>query len=219
MRFASVAEAVVWAAVLILGFAVAITVTVVATTLVQERLEQDAALQQGSVINDVAARSNCDGCTSSQTFPGSLLAEPKPTPLLSPLEEFSHLEAEKIDLAFALAVLLALDVEPTAWTVAFLEEWARNEGSHAARFNPLATTRNAPGSTCYNAVCVRHYPDFDTGVAATVATLNQDSYSSVIDSLREDAITDHLSVATALRRWGTVLLADKVDGGWSPSPN
>lgn len=214
MRYAALAEAMLWGTVFMLGFAVAVMVTVMAGNLVRERTEQGESTQKAAANEAVAPRTRCEGCNAPTPTPVALTPEPKPA---SP--ELADLKTEMIDLGFALAVLLALDVEPSAWSVRFLEEWARNEGAYAARYNPLATTRGAPGSTCYNEVCVRHYPDFETGVAATVATLKQTGYAAIVDSLEADAITDRPAVGAALRLWGTVLLADKVAAGWSPSTN
>lgn len=48
--------------------------------------------------------------------------------------------------------------------------WTKREGT-TARYNPLATTLWMPGSTVFNSVNVRNFPDVETGLAATFQTL------------------------------------------------
>lgn len=49
--------------------------------------------------------------------------------------------------------------------------WIQAEGGNA-HWNPLNTTHEAPGATDYNSVGVKDYPDFETGLAAAIETLN-----------------------------------------------
>ena len=48
--------------------------------------------------------------------------------------------------------------------------WIQAEGGHA-RWNPLNTTHEAPGATDYNWVGVKDYLTFESGMDATVETL------------------------------------------------
>jgi hypothetical protein len=52
-----------------------------------------------------------------------------------------------------------------------LVSWIQAEGGDAS-WNPLNTTLDADGATEYNWVGVKNYPDFATGITATVETLN-----------------------------------------------
>jgi hypothetical protein len=45
------------------------------------------------------------------------------------------------------------------------------DGHMGARFNPLNTTLRQPGSTNFNSVPVQNYPDWATGVHATVVSI------------------------------------------------
>jgi cell wall-associated NlpC family hydrolase len=109
------------------------------------------------------------------------------TPATTSQEPFSATIALKP--AWTTDVLAGLGNEsPTANTVAFLEAWARAENTQAA-FNPLATTQGAEGSTmfnCLNPACtvgVRNYPDYATGVRATVETLTNGFYPRTLAGL------------------------------------
>lgn len=76
-----------------------------------------------------------------------------------------------------------------------------NEGG---AFNPFDTTLRAKGSSSYNSVGVQNYPSFKEGEAATVATLEEPQYKSLLAELR----SGHASVAALERTedaspWGT----------------
>lgn len=84
-----------------------------------------------------------------------------------------------------------------AWLIA----WQRAEGGEATN-NPFNTTQPAPGATCYNRVCVRNYPDAATGIAATVATLQDADYADLAAGI---ATNDPERAQRGLERspWGT----------------
>ncbi len=130
-----------------------------------------------------------------------------------PLETF---KSSAIDVSFAIGLLRRLGIEPTAWSIAFLDEWAAMEGAYQAQHNPLATTQWAEGSWCYNSVCVRHYPDQLTGLLATAKTLQLSYYPAILQSLKENRIAP--GTAANLRIWGTIQLANKIERGWTNDP-
>jgi hypothetical protein len=89
--------------------------------------------------------------------------------------------------------------QPTTATVAFLEAWARAEGG-SATFNWLNTTQPALGATDYNSVGVKNYPDYATGVRATVETLMNGFYPRTLAGLQANApIVDDDEMGV----WGT----------------
>lgn len=61
--------------------------------------------------------------------------------------------------------------------------WRQHEDGQAA-WNPFNTTLNLPGSTPYNDVPVRNYPNRSLGLQATVQTLKDNRYSDIITSLK-----------------------------------
>jgi hypothetical protein len=111
---------------------------------------------------------------------------------------------------FATALLSSLGARNTPENVRFVNAWMRAEGTKAA-FNPLATTQNAPGSYALpgnaainNGIAVQQYPDFQTGLGATVKTLNNGYYGPIVTGLRSGKATAaQLAQAVADSPWGT----------------
>jgi hypothetical protein len=78
--------------------------------------------------------------------------------------------------AWAAALLRTVQAPVCGNNLLALVTWQTAENTGAA-FNPLATTLAAPGATSFNTVGVRNYPSLESGLAATVATL-QGGYDS-----------------------------------------
>lgn len=116
---------------------------------------------------------------------------------------------------FATDLLTNLTLPVTGPNVAALQAWASGEGSQAA-FNPLDTTQAEPGATAFNAnggVPVENYPDYRTGLAATVATLEPGGrpaplYAKIIDALRAGSSAEAVESAVAASPWGTRAFPD-----------
>lgn len=88
--------------------------------------------------------------------------------------------------------------------------WANHEGGDA-HYNPLNTTKVVnKGETDYNSAHVKNYPDFSTGVDATVRTLKLNYYAAILDALRQDKPTwkGNSSIVAALNTWGTTNYAN-----------
>ena len=68
----------------------------------------------------------------------------------------------------------------------------------SARWNPLATTYSMPGSTCYNASCVRNYVSLQQGLDATYKTLSRPGlgYEPILSDLAHNA--DPMDTARAI---------------------
>lgn len=116
------------------------------------------------------------------------------------------------DWAAALLEAIGNDT-PTAATVGFLEAWARAENTQAA-FNPLATTQGADGATDFNSVGVKNYPDYETGVRATVETLTNGFFPRTLAGLvSNQPVVDDGEMGT----WGTggAALRDQLAQAWS----
>lgn len=84
--------------------------------------------------------------------------------------------------AFALAVLAGLGAPASEGNLRFLSAWFARENT-AASYNPLATTLDYGSNTRFNAVGVRNYQDFATGVAATINTLLHSGYPGIVADL------------------------------------
>jgi hypothetical protein len=85
--------------------------------------------------------------------------------------------------------------------ITFLEAWRKAEGT-AARFNPLATTLRAPGSSDFNTTGVQNYATPNDGIAATVATIKA-GYPHITAMLRagDPGQVGNLNIIAELNRW------------------
>jgi hypothetical protein len=96
---------------------------------------------------------------------------------------------------------------PTADMLHFLESWHQAEGGSAA-YNPLNTTQDAPGASCYNVIngrCgVKNYPDYQTGIDATITTLRSDypGYAEIVAGMQTNDVERALN-GIAQSPWGT----------------
>lgn len=92
---------------------------------------------------------------------------------------------------------------PSREILVFIDSWKEAEGT-SAQNNPLATTLDRPGSSCFNEVCVRNYTTEEEGIEATVVTLAQgfDGYNDIVLGIRNNDVQRALS---GLKRspWGT----------------
>jgi hypothetical protein len=116
------------------------------------------------------------------------------------------------DLGFYKAILKKLGVRETPEKIKFLQAWRQGEGG-LARNNPFNTSKHVPGTldTKYNSHGVRNYPDRQTGLEATVATLKLSHYKEIVDLLKDDTVTAHdLAYTSALKKWGTGDMVKKV---------
>jgi hypothetical protein len=116
------------------------------------------------------------------------------------------------DLTFYKAILKELGVNETPEKIKFLQAWRQGEGGQA-RNNPFNTSKHVPGKadTKYNSHGVRNYPDRQTGLAATVATLKLSRYKDLLNLLKKDNVTAKaLAYTDALKKWGTGDMVKKV---------
>jgi hypothetical protein len=102
--------------------------------------------------------------------------------------------------------------------------WVSAEGT-TAKWNPLATTKRAPGSTDFNSIGVQNFPSQESGLNATLSTLKENGhgYRAIRRRLRRNA--GPRSTLTALKNsaWGTGELAleivDDVRRSWETYAN
>lgn len=107
-------------------------------------------------------------------------------------------------------VLTKLGAPVSHNNLAILNLWAKHEGGRAA-FNPLNTTKNATGATAYNTAGVKNYPDFETGVNATAATLKLSYYAPIVSALKNDKSFSYWQgngdIIHSINTWGTTNFA------------
>lgn len=99
---------------------------------------------------------------------------------------------------WAEALLPALGAGAGRENMIAIVAWEASEGTEAT-WNPLATTKDMPGSTAYNSSGVRNYVSRGQGVEATVATLELPNrgYEPIISRLRSGS--DAMKTAEAIR--------------------
>lgn len=136
-------------------------------------------------------------------------AAPEPPPTASSAAPGPGSAHDPMD-RFAADLLTNLTLPVTVTNLAALHAWASGEGS-AAAFNPLDTTQVSAGATAYNANDghpVEQYPDYRTGLAATVATLAPGGhpapmYQGILATLQAGTSTTAVEAAVAASPWGT----------------
>jgi hypothetical protein len=119
------------------------------------------------------------------------------------------------------------NADPTYETMAFVVAWQGGENTEA-KFNPLATTQEMPGFTCFNVnggFCVKNYPDEWTGIEASAITIANGRYPNMFYGLQNNQPELALN-SDELKTWGTglanveaayrKLVAAPVLPGWVP---
>ena len=103
---------------------------------------------------------------------------------------------------FATDLLQRLGLPNTAQNQQALMAWQAAEGTSAA-FNPLATTRAAPGATDLNAVGVKNFRSYEQGLQTTIDTLRNGLYGNILAALRNGTSAARVAQAIADSPWGT----------------
>jgi hypothetical protein len=80
--------------------------------------------------------------------------------------------------------------------------WQAAEGT-AAAYNPLATTRAAPGATDLNSVGVKNFRSYEQGLQTTVDTVRNGLYGNILAALRDGTSAAQVARAIADSPWGT----------------
>lgn len=109
-------------------------------------------------------------------------------------------------LEWADGTLLGIGASGDDTNLTTLWDWSHAEsGSDVMRWNnPLNTTQNEPGAVDMNSVGVKRYPDISTGVTATVTTLLNGFYPTIVSNLRQSVPQAQWSNACRdLGTWGT----------------
>lgn len=104
------------------------------------------------------------------------------------------------------AVLKGIGAPVTAENIRFLNAWqiAEGGGTTEGKFNWLNTTRDAPGAQSFNSVGVKNYPDWNTGVRATIGALTNGYYGNIVNALKSGQATAHdMAAMVAGSKWGT----------------
>ena len=100
---------------------------------------------------------------------------------------------------WAALLLDHLDAPRCANNLIVVVAWEQQEGTSAG-WNPLATTFSMPGATTYNSAGVRNYPSLESGLQATLLTLQNGAllhgYGAIVQDLK--ACADPVATARAI---------------------
>jgi hypothetical protein len=108
------------------------------------------------------------------------------------------------DDGFYREILRGIGAPVTDNTLALIYAWRQTEGGKAA-YNPFNTTHKLPGSTLYgtNKHGVQNYATPRDGVRATVTTMTNGKYDSILALLQSDAAPEDVAKAIIASPWGT----------------
>jgi len=87
-----------------------------------------------------------------------------------------------------------------------LVAWELTEGgwfNNVDQYNPLNTTQPEPGSHPTNAPGVQWFPTYEAGMQATVTTLRNGLYDSILSCLSGQKVPSALAAAIVASPWGT----------------
>jgi hypothetical protein len=107
---------------------------------------------------------------------------------------------------FAHKLCNELGIEKTLHVRRAFATWMQSEGG-SANCNPLNTTLRMPGSWDYpgNTAGVQEYPDFETGLRATVKTFDTkgQGYEGILESMRHNDPARQIVRIIGETNWGT----------------
>ncbi len=116
-----------------------------------------------------------------------------------------------------IAAGFAVNLSDDEWLI-FGRSWQTAEGG-TAEHDAWNTTQKEASSTNYNTVPVQNYPNEEEGVKATIATLTNGNYDTILKGFKDNADPYFLAVMVGQSPWGTNIelfvrvLADNYDYG------
>jgi hypothetical protein len=108
--------------------------------------------------------------------------------------------------SWAATFLSVLGMPRTPCNLGAIDAWEAAEGgnwANAAAANPLNTTMPAPGSWAVNSVGVRAYPTWREGLAATIQTITNGRYGTILSALHAGNDAQAVADAVTASPWGT----------------
>lgn len=107
---------------------------------------------------------------------------------------------------WARTLLQSLGYRQTNANVTAMLAWMNAEGgnwNNSATYNPLNTTQRMSGSHSMNSVGVQAYTSWQQGLQATVKTLRNGYYGSILSALKAGASAQAVANAVVSSPWGT----------------
>lgn len=107
---------------------------------------------------------------------------------------------------FAVSLLNTIGLEPTPNRIVSLVAFGGIEGGHwfnSARFNPMNTMYPASGATQAQGLLngIKAYPDWNTGIKATAATIVQKNMAPIANALKNDVNPREFLTAVTKSAW------------------
>lgn len=124
------------------------------------------------------------------------------TALGTPAASTGDMRSASARRQFATDLLRQLGLPQTSENMRAMTAWQQAEGTSAS-FNPLATTRHAPGATDINEVGVKNFVSYEQGLRATIDTLRNGLYGNILAALRDGTSARRVAQAIADSPWGT----------------
>jgi len=115
------------------------------------------------------------------------------------------MSADYTPQTFAQAILTRLGYPVTRLNVSDIMSWENAEGGNwgnDAKYNPLNTTQGMAGSKSINSVGVQAYTSWQQGLNATLKTLQNGHYSTILEALAGGGSQDFGTIV-ANSPWGT----------------
>lgn len=107
---------------------------------------------------------------------------------------------------WARALLQRLGYRQTKGNITAIMAWVRAEGGHwhnSASYNPLNTTQKMSGARSMNSVGVKAYNSWEQGLQATVITLRNGYYGSILSGLKSGGSAQDVANSIVNSPWGT----------------
>lgn len=107
---------------------------------------------------------------------------------------------------WARTILEAMGYRQTNANVTAMMAWMNAEGgnwNNTATYNPLNTTQRMPGSHSMNSVGVQAYTSWEQGISATIKTLKNGYYGSILSALKAGNSAQSVANAVVNSPWGT----------------
>jgi hypothetical protein len=98
-------------------------------------------------------------------------------------------------ITFLTDVLKGLNIpSPNKYQLEFMKAWRQHEGAKAT-YNPFNTTKGATGARYYatNEAGVKNYADRAEGLVATIDTIKQSNFSTILNAIKKIASEDDIS--------------------------
>lgn len=158
----------------------------------------------------------CAGSLALVPAPGTSATASSPTPVPSGSSSLAPVLDINSAAEFAVALLRHGNWPVTGSNVCAVMAWEAAEGGHfvqgSSRFNPLNTTQSMPGDSIFNSVGVRNYPDWRTGLDATVKTMSLGFYDAIRSELTNGKNAQRVLSAVGASVWGTKFEGMSVSG-------